>query len=266
MQNQQTITPETGRLALKSFLQQRSPLGPLKVMAEQIGRFFQIPLPGFKPYVVFGPEANRKVLVTERDKVLWRNQDPVTDLLRHGVLVTDGEEHDHFRKLMEPSLHPSKLEGYAEIILAKTKQVTAGWQDGQRLDMLVESRKIALLIIMQALFNVDAWDDLPLIWGPILKAIQYISPGAWILWRKIPRVGYRKHLRVLDEYLYRIITDRRRTSDDGQLYSQSTDSQFPTPDLLQHLIDADLDDNTIRDQMLTMLIAGHDTSTTACCV
>ena len=261
MQNQQTITPETGRLALKSFLQQRSPLGPLKVMAEQIGRFFQIPLPGFKPYVVFGPEANRKVLVTERDKVLWRNQDPVTDLLRHGVLVTDGEDHDHFRKLMEPSLHPSKLEGYAEIILAKTKQVTAGWQDGQRLDMLVESRKIALLIIMQALFNVDAWDDLPLIWGPILKAIQYISPGAWILWRKIPRVGYRKHLRVLDEYLYRIITDRRRTSDDGQLYSQSTDSQFPTPDLLQHLIDADLDDNTIRDQMLTMLIAGHDTST-----
>ena len=261
MQNQQTITPETGRLALKSFLQQRSPLGPLKVMAEQIGRFFQIPLPGFKPYIVFGPEANRKVLVTERDKVLWRNQDPVTDLLRHGVLVTDGEEHDHFRKLMEPSLHPSKLEGYAEIILAKTKQVTAGWQDGQRLDMLVESRKIALLIIMQALFNVDAWDDLPLIWGPILKAIQYISPGAWILWRKIPRVGYRKHLRVLDEYLYRIITDRRRTSDDGQLYSQSTDSQFPTPDLLQHLIDADLDDNTIRDQMLTMLIAGHDTST-----
>ena len=261
MQNQQTITPETGRLALKSFLQQRSPLGPLKVMAEQIGRFFQIPLPGFKPYVVFGPEANRKVLVTERDKVLWRNQDPVTDLLRHGVLVTDGEEHDHFRKLMEPSLHPSKLEGYAEIILAKTKQVTAGWQDGQRLDMLVESRKIALLIIMQALFNVDAWDDLPLIWEPILKAIQYISPGAWILWRKIPRVGYRKHLRVLDEYLYRIITDRRRTSDDGQPYSQSTDSQFPTPDLLQHLIDADLDDNTIRDQMLTMLIAGHDTST-----
>lgn len=261
MQNQQTITPETGRLALKSFLQQRSPLGPLKVMAEQIGRFFQIPLPGFKPYIVFGPEANRKVLVTERDKVLWRNQDPVTDLLRHGVLVTDGEEHDHFRKLMEPSLHPSKLEGYAEIILAKTKQVTAGWQDGQRLDMLVESRKIALLIIMQALFNVDAWDDLPLIWEPILKAIQYISPGAWILWRKIPRVGYRKHLRVLDEYLYRIITDRRRTSDDGQPYSQSTDSQFPTPDLLQHLIDADLDDNTIRDQMLTMLIAGHDTST-----
>ena len=95
----------------------------------------------------------------------------------------------------------------------------------------------------------------------VQKAIQYISPGAWILWRKIPRPGYRKHLRVLDEYLYGIIADRRQTIDVGQSDSQSTDSQFSTPDLLQHLIDAGLDDNTIRDQMLTMLIAGHDTST-----
>jgi cytochrome P450 len=257
MQNQQTITPETGRLALKSFLKQRSPLGPLKVMAEQIGRFFQIPLPGFKPYVVFGPEANRKVLVTERDKLLWRNHDPVTDLLHRGVLITDGEEHDRYRKLMEPSLHPSQLDGYTQMMLKQTKRVTDQWQDGQEVDMLVESRKIALLIVMQALFSVDGWDDLPLIWEPILKAIQYISPGAWILWRKIPRPGYRKHLKVLDEYLYGIIRGRRRTMDNGRF----TDSQFPVPDLLQHLIDAGLDDNTIRDQMLTMLIAGHDTST-----
>ncbi len=99
----QSISPELGREAMRALLQEGSPLGPLKVMAKYVGRFFQIPLPGFKPYVVFGPEANRKVLVTERDKVLWRNHDPVTDLLQNGVLVTDGEEHDHYRKLMEPS-------------------------------------------------------------------------------------------------------------------------------------------------------------------
>ena len=240
-------SPELGRAAMRALLQEGSPLGPLKVMAKYVGRFFQIPLPGFKPYVVFGPEANRKVLVTERDKVLWRNYDPVTDLLRRGVLITDGEEHDRYRKLMEPSLHPSQLDGYTHMMLEKTRQVTAIWQDGQTLDMLVESRKIALLIIMQALFSVDVWDDLSLIWKPILKAIQYISPGAWILWRKLPRPGYRKHLRTLDEYLYRIIEERRKEKDGH--------------DLLQHLIDAGLDDDTIRDQILTMLIAGHDTST-----
>ena len=274
---------ELGLESMRALLKVGSPLGPLKVMAEHVGRFFQIPLPGFKPYVVFGPESNRKVLVTERDKVLWRNHDPVTDLLRRGVLVTDGEEHDQYRKLMEPSLHPSQLDGYTQMMIEKTEQVIAKWHDGQNVDMLVESRKIALLIIMQALFNKDAWDDLPRIWTPILKAIEYISPGAWILWRKIPRPGYRRHLRALDEYLYGIISERRKISmnnvilrsdsDEESLISKGNtklkrDSSLLSVaqndinhDLLQHLIDARLDDQTIRDQMLTMLIAGHDTST-----
>ncbi|HET6824163.1 MAG TPA: hypothetical protein VFH34_16040, partial [Anaerolineales bacterium] len=88
------ISAQTGRAALRALFREGSPLGPLKVMASHIGNFFQIPLPGFRPFVVFGPEANRKTLVTERDKLLWRNSDPVTDLLRRGVLVTDGAEHD----------------------------------------------------------------------------------------------------------------------------------------------------------------------------
>ena len=241
------LSPETGRAAMSALLKEGSPLGPLKVMARHIGRFFQIPLPGFRPYVVFGPEANRKVLVTERGKFLWRNTDPVTDLLRRGVLIVDGEEHDHYRALMEPPLHPSQLAGYASMMTAQTDRVSSQWQDGGTVDLLVESRKIALLIIMQTLFSRDAWDDLPHIWTPVLKAIEYISPGMWIFWRKMPRPGFKKHLQALDDYLYRLIADRRL----GTFH----------PDLLQHLIDAGLSDGVIRDQMLTMLIAGHDTST-----
>jgi cytochrome P450 len=97
-----SVSGQTGRDALESMLREGSRLGPLKVMAKQIGRVFQIPIPGFQPFVMFRPEANRKILVTERNKVLWRNTDPVTDLLRRGVLVVDGEEHDHDRELMEP--------------------------------------------------------------------------------------------------------------------------------------------------------------------
>ena len=241
------ITPETGQLALSALFKERSPLGPLKVMAKEIGRYFQIPIPGFRPFVVFGPEANRKVLVTERDKLLWRNTDPVTDLLRQGVLVTDGEEHDHYRGLMEPSLHPSQLARYRQLMIEQTDRVSSTWKDGETVDMLVEGRKIALLIIMQALFSKDAWEDLPRIWTPILKAIQYISPGPWIFWRNMPRPGYKRHLRSLDDYLYGIIAERRMGA-----FEQ---------DLLQHLVDAGLRDHVIRDQMLTMLIAGHDTST-----
>ena len=78
------VSPELGRAAMRALFTERSPLGPLKVMAKYVGRFFQIPIPGFSPYVVFGPEANRKVLVTERNKLTWRNTDPVTDYLDRG--------------------------------------------------------------------------------------------------------------------------------------------------------------------------------------
>ena len=250
------LSPELGREAMLALFKTRSPLGPLKAMAKHVGRFFQIPIPGFRPYVVFGPEAARKVLVTDRHKLLWRNTDPVTDLLRRGVLVTDDEEHDHYRGLMETPFHPSQLSNYTQMMIEQTDRVISTWQDGQTVDMLIEGRKIALLIIMQTLFSKDAWDDISRIWNPILKTIRYVSPGAWILWRKIPRLGYGKSLKAIDDYLYGIIADRRQQALDG---GQS--STVHGHDLLQHLIDAGLDDNTIRDQMLTMLIAGHDTST-----
>jgi cytochrome P450 len=80
-----------------------------------------------------------------------------------------------------------------------------------------------------------------------LKAIAFISPGLWILFPRLPRPGFKKSIRLLDNYLYGVIQQRR--------------TQPPTHDLLGHLIAAGLDDDRIRDQMLTMLIAGHDTST-----
>src|SRR5688572_5901532 len=132
------IDSKIGRAALIAFLNEKSPLGPLKILAKHLGYFFQIPLPMFKPYVVFGHEANRKVLVTERDKVLWRNTDPVTDLLGQGVLIIDGEEHDRYRKLMEPALHASRLAGYTGPMLKHTDRVSAQWRDGEVVDLLVE--------------------------------------------------------------------------------------------------------------------------------
>ncbi len=262
MPSPQNPDPETGRAVLRALLKERSLLGPLRVMRERLGTFFQIPLPRFRPFVVSGPEAVRKVLVTERDKVRWRNQDPVTDLLRQGVLVVDGEEHDEVRSLMERPISAGALEQYAEMMCRQADRVTATWQPGQKVDLLVEGRKIALLIVMQALFSVDAWDDLPRLWTPILKTIEYISPGPWILWRKIPRPGYKRHLKALDEYLYGIIDRRRKMADDKPASENGLPSTvLRHPDLLQHLLDAGLDNDRIRDQMLTMLIAGHDTST-----
>lgn len=244
----QSPDSKTLRLVLKAFIRERSPLAAMKILFARMDKFFQIPLPGFKAYVVGGPQANRQVLVTQRDKMLWRSPgDPVTTLLGQGVLVVDGQEHDHYREAMEPLLGPGSLPGHVATMLCQTDRVSATWADGQIVDMLVESRRIALLIIMDTLFSVDFWEDMPRLWKPILKAIEFISPGAWIVFPKLPRLGYRKQIKILDHYLYGIIQARRDSA--------------PRPDLLGHLIDAGLDNERIRDQMLTMLIAGHDTST-----
>lgn len=242
------IDPETSRLVLKSFIHERSLLSVMQILYTRMNRFFQIPLPAFNAFVTGGPAANRQVLVTDRKELLWRSpNDPVTGLLRRGVLVVDGEEHKRYRGIMEPLLSPGNLPNYVPQILRQVDRVTDTWADGQTVDMLVESRRIALLIIMDTLFSVDFWGDMPRLWKSILKTIAYISPGAWIVFPRIPRPGYQKHIAALDEYLYGIIQQRRG----GQ----------PRQDLLGHLLDAGLDDDLIRDQMLTMLIAGHDTST-----
>jgi cytochrome P450 len=88
---------------------------------------------------------------------------------------------------------------------------------------------------------------MPRLLAPILKTIAHISPGPWILWRHLPRPGFRRQLKAVDDCLYGIIRERRAAA--------------PKPDLLGHLLEAGLDDDRVRDQMLTMLIAGHDTST-----
>jgi cytochrome P450 len=114
--------------------------------------------------------------------------------------------------------------------------------------MLVEMRKIALLILMKTLFQVDFQPELNRLWKPILSALRYISPGAWVVWRNVPRPGYVAALRQLEDFLYQIITERRRRS---EAYD----------DILGGLIASGMPDTLIRDQLLTMIIAGHDTST-----
>ncbi len=235
---------------LRGLARDRSLLTAMSQMQRHMGSIFQITMPVFQPVVVSGPEFNRQVLVTDRDKFRWRgDSDPVLRLLRHGVLVEDGDAHDQLRQCMEPAMRRAPTVAHIPAMIDYTDQVLAQWPDDGVVDMLVEMRKAALLILMGTLFGTDFTPDLERLWNPILKAIQYISPGLWILWPAMPRPGYKAALGELDAYLFDLI--RRRREEGGA-----------RDDLLGRLINApEMDDDLIRDQLLTMLIAGHDTST-----
>ncbi len=246
-----------GLKILRGLLRERSLLAALSLMHKHIGKISQIPLPRFKPIVVVGAEANRQVLVSERHKLSWRLQgDPVVRLLRRGMLVVDGEEHDKIRRVAEPFLQRRQVTPHIPVFWEATRRVTADWQDDETRDMLVEMRKIALLILFETLFKVDLLPDLDRLWRPILDLIEYISPGLWIIFPKFPvRSKYRRAQREMDAYLYRLIGQRR-----AEL--QTHPSQPPPDDLLSCLVSTDwMSDDLIRDQLLTLLIAGHDTST-----
>lgn len=241
---------KVGLRALHAMVQQKNVLGALEIFHQELGDVFRISLPAFDPVVMVGPEANRFVFITARDDLRWRvERDPVTKLLRHGVLVEDGDRHDQLRRRMNPALHRRMLAGYVETMVRCTDQVSAAWADSATYDMLVEMRRIALLILTDTMFRVDFSPDLERLFPAILRVLDYISPGLWLVWRDVPRPGYGRARRQIDEYLYQIIRARRAAIGEAD-------------DLLGLLVTApDMSDELIRDQLLTMLIAGHDTST-----
>jgi cytochrome P450 len=249
---------QTGLEILKGLARERSLLTAMALMHRYVGRAFQISLPRFQPAVFIGPESNRQILVSDRFKLCWRpERDPVTRLLRRGVLVVDGKEHDKIRALMEPALQRPRVLEHIPAFWRYTDQVTGGWLDGETRDMLVEMRRIALLILTGTVFEVDFAPDIDRMWHSILLLLEYISPGLWIIWPDMPRPKYRHAIEEVDAYLYRII--RRRRED------LAASGGPPKPgDLLGRLVVAPgMSDDLIRDQLLTMLIAGHDTSTAA---
>lgn len=241
---------KAGRKALSALLRGGNILAALEALHAEMGDVFRIPLPGFNPLFLVGPEANHFVTVRGQEDLLWRPEgDPVARLLRDGLLVTDGNFHDNLRRSLAPALHKQMISDYIELMWRRTDQVSENWDKGKAIDMLVAMRQVALLILMDSLFAVDFSPEVPRLWNSILKTLQYISPGLWVLWPGLPRPGYRRALHKMDEYLFHIIRERRE-----HVKSRN--------DLLSQLVQTPgMSDDLIRDQLLTMLIAGHDTST-----
>src|SRR5579885_1863007 len=178
---------------LRALRRDRHIFSALEVLHEQLGDVFQLPLPGFRSVVLVGPEANRFLLVESRESLRWRaERDPVTRLLRQGVLVTDGTFHDELRQTMNPSLHRTMFEGYLQAMWQATDRVSGAWGEGARIDMLAEMRRIALLILTDTLFGEDFGPHVNTLLPAVLRTIRYISPGPWLLRPGIPRLGYRR--------------------------------------------------------------------------
>jgi len=241
------LTPSAGLAALRELLGPRNFLGSLSAMCRELGYAFSPALPGFSPVVLAGPEASHYALTEGRAHLIWRNaSDPVAGVLRHGLLVQDGAAHDELRRAVMPALHRQQVAASIGQMWVRTNQVLDSWQPGALYDMLVEMRRVALLILVDALFHADITPDLDRLVPAILGLLKYISPGPWLL--GLPHRRADAALATLDEYLYGLIAAR-------------TARPLGEDDLLSQLIRSGMDTGLIRDQLITLFIAGHDTST-----
>ena len=241
------LNSSAGLAALRELFGPGNFLGSLSAMRRELGYIFSPALPGFNPVVLSGPQASHYALTEGRAHLRWRApSDPVTQLLGHGLLVEDGASHDELRRALMPSLHRQQVAASIAGMWSRTNQVLDTWQPGGRYDMLLEMRRAALLILMEALFHTDATAQLDRLIPATLELLKFISPGAWLL--GLPHRKAEKALAQIDAYFYGLIASRR-----AQPLGEDA--------LLSRLIRSGMGDALIRDQALTLFIAGYDTST-----
>jgi cytochrome P450 len=189
---------------------------------------------------------------------------PLKLLLGEGLLTSEGAAHLRQRRLIQPLFHRARIAEYGEAFVGIADATAARWTDGQPLDLHAELTELTLAIVARTLFDTDLEDA---VMGVVRTAVSANLPVA----RRAARPGLAQAERLplgparrrrdsraaLDEAVYRMIADRRAADGDGR-------------DLLSLLLaarDADtgerMDDTQIRDEAMTLLLAGHETTANA---
>ena len=179
----------------------------------------------------------------------------------HSVLLLDEGEHHRIRQLLMPAFHGTPLRGYRDLITRLAVAEIEAWPTGVPFQTHDRTAKLTLEIILQVVFGVTDERRLDRL-RPVVEQIVDVN-GLIMLGTLYPQLRHlppwRTFLKVqgeLDRLLYAEIADRRTQ---GDLASRS--------DVLSRLLSVDesesLTDAELRDNLVTLLLAGHETTATA---
>jgi cytochrome P450 len=210
---------------------------------------------------MLGPEANHYVTVSHASNFRWRegSMGDLIPFLGDGLLTTDGEYHRRSRKTMLPAFHRERLLVAAATMVAESERAVAGWAPGQALDLYAWARKLALRIALKALFGVDPDRSAgeAAMAREFERGLGYYGRDYFLQVLRGPRTpwaGMQDARARLTEIVLREVARRREARDHGE-------------DILGLLVDArdedgwSFSDEQICDQVMTLLFAGHDTTT-----
>lgn len=244
--------------------------GTLEKFQKKYGDIFYTPKsPLLPPYVIFSdPKAIEKVFTAEPKlfEVGKQSSLPIRILLGDNSLVLlDGIQHQQRRKLLMPPFHGERMKSYGQTMVDVTKKVISQWQVGQNICIRDYTQEISLRVILRTVFGLDEGEkydklkqvliDYLNIFNSPIKSFFLFFPllqkdlGVLTPWRK-----FLKQKQSIHEILQAEI-DRRRNNPNtlGE-------------DILSLLLSArdedgqPMTDNEIRDELMTMLFAGHETT------
>lgn len=241
----------------------RDPLPILLDAYERFGPVFTLRVLSVPVVFMLGPAANHFMLVSDAHRFTWRegSMGELVPLLGDGLLTTDGAFHRRARKIMLPAFHREQIARAGEVMLEEIEGSVGRLGEGERFDLYDWTRRLALRVAMRALFGFDPDGREGRTAHDFEQALEFYSRDYALQIMRGPGSPYSKLLKArarLDELIFTEIAARRaggRPTDPARA------------DLLTMLLSAtdedgvSLSDMQLRDQTMTLLFAGHDTTT-----
>jgi cytochrome P450 len=246
----------------------RDRLGVLERCAERYGEYFTLRFPWETLIVTWNPDAVKQVF-TGDPAVYFAGQG--NNILRpflgdFSVLLLDGAEHLRQRRLLLPPFHGERMLAYGDVIRDVTLAELARWPRDRAFPIHPAMQEITLEVIMRAVFGMasgERHDRLRSALQQLLeegaKSILVFLPFLQFpLGGLTPYARFRRRMEVIDQLLFDEIAERR-TSGNGA-------GRGDILSLLLQVVDEDgkpMTPQELRDELLTLLVAGHETSATS---
>jgi cytochrome P450 len=240
----------------------RAPLEVFSRWAKEFGDIFYYRAMWLHVYFLNHPDLIDAVLVRNpknflKDRVVRNSK----WLFGQGLLTNEGEPWLRQRHLAQPAFHRERIASYAGIMVDCARDMLAKWRPGETRDVHQEMMQLTFRIVVRCLFHVE-----PAEVGEISSALNLLmrnATGARMLFPPLARylptpsmMEVRRAVKELDDTVYGIIAARRQApSDFGDLLSMLMQARDESQ--------TGMSDRQLRDEVLTFLVAGHETTALA---
>ena len=181
----------------------------------------------------------------------------------HSLLTLDEERHMSQRKLLLPPFHGESVRRYVEVMREATEREVAGWPVGREIELRPRMQAITLDVILRAVFGVREGERMDLFRERIPPLAETTSVLNWLpfmdrdLGGITPAARFRRALAAVDELIYAEIADRRAAADGDE-----RDDVLSLLLRARHEEGSPMTDTELRDELMTLLTAGHETTAT----